>query len=591
MYEDAGKKFFIRAFLNQVSQGLGLIEDIWIDREIHKPGSAEAYSCTANSLSGNNISSLTELLNDDLEYCFKKGFFAFRFVSAFQGSGKTTLLLYLKELIKLSKDYNDHSITLFFSLNDILAIGGNASFNVKLYSHILGHTFLRLLEIQNKSIQETRDSLIKIIFSNDEFFVLKSAAEIDEELFYCQWNQLIINKPFNFESFFFRMIKEITKVDPLFTFVYLIDELDALNVDPLYASYARAFFRSLINKVCEKFKGKIQLMIYLVGISEDVKHFLEGNAALEDRIKGGRIDLFPGKPKEFETIRLMISERIEGAYQGCQDFPQAWKELNEINLNIGTDYGNFRGFCQKYAEKVIEIHEKYFKSFDETYNLFEHKARQCVESECRNIWGKFLKQKAYTIVSSNTTKRLEDHCFDCYVELLHNGRRVARAFGEAKHYALLSSHLDTFEKWLKDVNFNHEEEFPELAFFVAPSCSSLLKRKIELANIRFIQAEKIISPDPKKIDKDENIENEENKPIIDVEGTKLIDLSHLSIRVLKELAKKRLTRYGKFTKDKLIEELKLKNSIIPITEDEITSAEHTIAEAMSKKKEKKIDNS
>jgi hypothetical protein len=514
MSEDAGKKFLIRKFLNRVSKGLGFIEDIWIDREIYEHGRAEkGVSCLANSLSGNKISSLTELLKDDLQYCFDNGFFTFRFVTAYPGSGKTTLLSYLKKYIESLEDHNNHSVTFLFSLNDVLAIGGNNSFNVKLYSHILGHTFFRLLEIQNTSIQPIRDDLMKIIFSNDEFFELKAASENDEEYFHGKWNQLIINKPINFESFFFNMIQKIAQVDPSFTFVYLIDELDALNVDHSSASYARAFFRSLINKAHEKFEGEIKLMIYLVGISDDVKQFLQGDTALEERITPGRIYLVPGKSKEFESIRLMISERIKSAYQGCQDFPQAWKELNEINLNRGTDYTNLREFCQKYAKKVIEIHERYFTIFDETYNLFEDKARQYVESECRKIWGEYLKQKAYTIVSSKTTKFLEGNCFDCYIELLHNDKPVARAFGEAKNFELLASHLKTFEKWLKDVNFKHEAKPPELAFLIAPSCPSLLKRKIELANIRFIQAEKIITPVSKKIDKHETIKTDEREKV------------------------------------------------------------------------------
>lgn len=93
------------------------------------------------------------------------------------------------------------------------------------------------------------------------------------------------------------------------------------------------------------------------------------------------------------------------------------------------------------------------------------------------------------------------HAFDCYVELLHNGSLVARAFGEAKNYELLSSHLDTFKQWLDDINFRPstlDGTPPDLAFMIAPSCPPLLQRKLELRNIRFIPAIKN-SPPPKKI--------------------------------------------------------------------------------------------
>lgn len=86
---------------------------------------------------------------------------------------------------------------------------------------------------------------------------------------------------------------------------------------------------------------------------------------------------------------------------------------------------------------------------------------------------------------------LSGHAFDCYVELLHNGTSVARAFGEAKNYELLSGHLQTFEKWLSDVNFKTEGNPPEVAFMIAPSCPSLLHRKLELKNIQFIESKKV----------------------------------------------------------------------------------------------------
>ena len=96
----------------------------------------------------------------------------------------------------------------------------------------------------------------------------------------------------------------------------------------------------------------------------------------------------------------------------------------------------------------------------------------------------------------STTKILKGHAFDCYIELLHNGFRVAVGFGEAKNYELLSSHLETFNQWLHDVEFKpiRDDLGPsDLAFMIAPSCPSLLQRKLELENINFIISEKVIA--------------------------------------------------------------------------------------------------
>jgi hypothetical protein len=152
---------------------------------------------------------------------------------------------------------------------------------------------------------------------------------------------------------------------------------------------------------------------------------------------------------------------------------------------------NLRKFCQDYASSVVEIHERYFSEAPE--QLFEGNARDLVEAQCRTKWASYLSKSAYTLSAVSTTTVLSGHAFDCYVELLHNGTSVARAFGEAKNYELLSGHLQTFEKWLSDVNFKADANPPDLAFMIAPSCPSLLHRKLELKNIQFIQAYKIIN--------------------------------------------------------------------------------------------------
>ena len=91
MPEDAGKKRYIRDFLQQVKSGTGFVDDIRIERVVRLPGSAGEGS-TAKSLSGRKISNLTQLLEDDLSRTFDDGYFTFRFVAALVGSGKTSLL-------------------------------------------------------------------------------------------------------------------------------------------------------------------------------------------------------------------------------------------------------------------------------------------------------------------------------------------------------------------------------------------------------------------------------------------------------------------------------------------------------------------
>ena len=96
----------------------------------------------------------------------------------------------------------------------------------------------------------------------------------------------------------------------------------------------------------------------------------------------------------------------------------------------------------------------------------------------------------------STTKILKGHAFDCYIELLHNGSKVAIGFGEAKNYELLSSHLEISNQWLHDAEFKpirNDLSPPDLAFMIAPSCPSLLQRKLELKNIKFIKSEKVVA--------------------------------------------------------------------------------------------------
>lgn len=235
-------------------------------------------------------------------------------------------------------------------------------------------------------------------------------------------------------------------------------------------------------------------MIYLVGTSENVQGFISGDAPLENLVTRSVINLHRGYVSEFEMIRAKIDERIEGAYKGYKEFKKAWQTIKNIEFKA-TD--NLKKFCQGYVASVLQIHQEYFEEAPE--QLFEGDARNSVEAKSKQKWAIYLNQAAYKLSAVSTTTVLEGHAFDCYVELLHNGTPVARAFGEAKNYELLSGHLETFSQWLDDVKFNPSPSNkvpPDLAFMIAPSCPLLLQRKLELKKIEFIQSDKVIGSTP-----------------------------------------------------------------------------------------------
>lgn len=144
MPEDAGKKRYIKDFLQQVKSGAGFVDDIRIERVVRPPGS-EGEGSTARSLSGRQPSNITQLIEDDLSHTFDEGYFTFRFVAALVGSGKTSLLTYLHELAKTKPTYQNHSVVIQFQLSDIPMGSSSQSFSEKLYCHILADTFWELL--------------------------------------------------------------------------------------------------------------------------------------------------------------------------------------------------------------------------------------------------------------------------------------------------------------------------------------------------------------------------------------------------------------------------------------------------------------
>lgn len=491
MPEDAGKKRFIKDFLQQVQSGEGFIEDIRIERVVRPPGSVGEGS-TARSLSGRQISNITQLLEDDLRHSFDEGYFTFRFVAALVGSGKTSLLTYLHELTKTKPTYSNLCVVVRFQLSDLLTTAGSHSFSIKLYCHVLAYTFWELLHNPNlsSSVKQVAEHILSDLLASSQVAELTSAKNFKIG-FYPKFNRYIADSGVGFEDFFFYVIDEVSQVEPLFTFVYLTDELDALQKFPSHIQDTRSLFKALIKRACQApISKKIRLLIYLVGTSDNVGSFIAGDSVIESLVGDSVINLNKGYSNEFEQIRKKIEERIEGAYKGYKNFPHAWKEIQNIPFNPAN---NLRKFCQEYGDAVLVRHEKYFQEAPE--QVFEGDSRQLVEAQCRQHWASYLSQSAYRLSAVSTTRVLEGHAFDCYVELLHNGNCVARAFGEAKNYELLSGHLQTFDKWLEDVKFKPSPADgtpPELAFMIAPSCPSLLQRKLELKNIQFIKSDKKI---------------------------------------------------------------------------------------------------
>ncbi|KAB8333463.1 hypothetical protein SD80_016770 [Scytonema tolypothrichoides VB-61278] len=529
MAEDAGKKDDIREFLERVNRGVRFIEDIWIERDVKQRGSEGKFN-EARSLSGRPISNITELLTDDLRHSFDDGSFTFRFVAAVPGSGKTTLLDYLRELIEVEPRYRRCAIVVQFPFNELLSESGNESFGVKFYAYTLTQTFWELMRDDNTSlstdIKGIAEKFLSKIIGKEKVAHLKLTTDF-EMGFIEQLNEYICEKKTNFKKLFFSSIKHFLQADSQVTFVYLMDELDALQSHQDYLQDARSIVRDLINEALGG--GKIRLMIYMVGVSDDVETFIKADHALYSRVFDSVINLVAYRREECEKIRSKIEERIEGAYSGCKDFDKAWQEIRNIELEPAHDYSSLREFCKKLSGKVIEIHERYFHFFDKSFNKFEGKARQLVEIQARKKWSGYLgdslteetsteqrfghlghtKWKKYkgkngfVLLVATSTTIIKNHAVDCYAELWHNGHEVAKAYGEAKNYSLTKEHIDTFQQWLTDFKYESistDGNPPDLAFIVSPSCTALQQRKLKIKSIEFIEVEKIIEPNPREIE-------------------------------------------------------------------------------------------
>ncbi|MEB3343664.1 hypothetical protein [Okeania sp.] len=514
MPEDSGKKRVIKDFLQRIKEGEGFIEDIWIERDIRPLGKNDILSdnrslCSANSLSTRAVSNITELLQDDIRHTFEEGYFTARFVTAVLGSGKTSLLTYLEQLIINKPDDQKNYVVIRFGFDYLSAtpISSNYSFEVKFYCYILSKTFWELTRNQESLARDEAIEFLKDYDADKALLDKLNRKKIARDSLEGSFSMFFVSLGVDLGKLFLNLISRINQVSAGFSFAYLIDELDSLKTSGNEIENTQLMLKGLIKRIPDEYKSKIPLLIYLVGTRNRVSQIIEGNSVLKSLIAKNLISISMGLEKEHQIIRQKIDERFRGAYQGYKDFNVAWQEVQNIPLKSPIEPAkNLRAFCQYYGGEVLRVNEKYFAEMSE--QKFEGDARGLVEAKCREKWGKFLKQKAYTLLTFDTTNSIpgkktgKNHALDCYVELRHNGTQVARGFGEAKNYELLSSHLQIFSDWLDDFEFNPyplDNTPPDLAFMIAPSCPSLLAKKLKSKNIEFIEADKELSPPTNKL--------------------------------------------------------------------------------------------
>jgi len=493
MPKNLGKKRFIESFLENVSRGVGFIQDIWIPRKVKLPGTGSDGNVVitqAHSLSRNPISNITELLQDDLNYTFIKGLFTFRLIAAIPGSGKTALLLYLQELIKVTPEYCNRSVVFFFELRKVIGVSSNQRLANNFYSYILAQSFWQMLknpDIENM-VGYTLTGLVKEELSS----TLKNANDFETEFLPCFY-RFFSESNIHPESAFFFVINQIFKVKPDYVFVYLIDELDdVLRENPDYEHQIRSIFRTLINKIASDYNNNLRFIIYLAGTSDIVNTFINTDFAFKSRIPRAVINLVSGRSDEFDQIKKKIVQRIKGAHSGSLNFKEAYDKIHNIEIHYPDNYKVLRNFCHDYAEAVLKIYNDSFK--EEPENCFEgnnrHMAR-IVETICKRNWADYIEDSdsGYKLSVIESAVKNENYAFNCYAKLLKDGNPVASAYGGCQNYELLSNYVDEFIQELKRVDFtvwNLDKKPTDIAFIIAPECSLLLGNKLKLHNINFL---------------------------------------------------------------------------------------------------------
>ena len=352
MAENTSKKEEFRKFLERVKRGLDFIEEIWVEREIKHPLiKSEGLFCIAKSLSGKQVSNVTELLRDDLQYSFERRSFAFRFIGAKPGSGKTTIQSYLCQLIDAQSEYSKSAIIVKFRCGKLLAQAGEESFGVKFFIYALTQTFWEIMREDNtvlsQDIKLIAEKSLKRIIGDEKMFNL--SRKTDDDVGYCeQLISYLFEKKTNFQDLFFSNLQYFKKNASSTTFVYLMDELDSLDSNLQYLQDFRVIMRELINE------GKdFPMMVYVAGSDEFIVNFINPDEGLNRRVFPSIINLISYRKDECEKIKSKIKERIYDAYHGCQDFEIAWQEIQEIQLESTKHYNNLGEFCKSFAERII----------------------------------------------------------------------------------------------------------------------------------------------------------------------------------------------------------------------------------------------
>jgi hypothetical protein len=488
---------FIESFLRKVGSGRDFSEDIWIERDVKRPGEG-AEGTKANSYSGKTIgkqiNNLTELLEDDLDYSFNKGRFVFRFITAIAGSGKSTLLRYLEELINLEQDICQHAILVHFQLQSKLKSPNNAQgFRNNFYGYILAETLWQVL--RNQEIKIVAEYVLTELLGNDLFIKLDEARDF-EIGFLKKFNTFISTIDIDLEDVFLSVIRQVSEINSKYTFVYLIDELDdALRENEAQVQQIRSTFKLLVNNISRKYDDKIRLLIYIAGTSDLLRDFIISDPAIERRFSYYSIALGSGLIDEFSRIKKKIDKRIEGAYKGCEGFEKAHEQIQLIDNKLKYP-GNLRvlgNYCRDYALSVREIYEEYFN--DKSEKHFEGNTKQLsdfVESVCEKNWKNYLNSKSgYRLSMEKVPTNSDEHTFRCYAKLFRNEKIVARAYGGVRNYEVLSGYTDYFIRCLDQSDFKEtasNEDAPNIAFIISPECSKLLKKRLAINNIQFISS-------------------------------------------------------------------------------------------------------
>ncbi|MGB3492913.1 MAG: TIR domain-containing protein [Elainellaceae cyanobacterium] len=491
---------FVESFLSKVASGRDFSQDIWIEREVKRQGEGGEVT-KANSSSykivGKQIRNITDLLQDDIDYCFSNGRSVFRFITAIAGSGKTTLLSYFKELIELEDNNLRRSIVVQFELpTKLKASKSFQDFHGKFYSYILARTIWEILH--DEEIKIVGEFFLRELVQNDSYNQLVQAKNFGIG-FLSKFIASIKSIDVDLQDVFLSVINDVSKRSSRHAFVYLIDELDdAIREDPLQSQQMRAALKSLVNRVSsEDYDEGVRLLMYMAGTSDILSNFINSESASERRFTTFSIALGSGLKDEFRKIREKIDQRIEGAYQTCEGFDEASHKIQDIDDKLKSKiHENMRvlgNYCRDYASSVLEVYGEYFS--DKPENHFGGTAKQfkdLIETLCRANWEGYLDPPNYEISFEKINNNSDEHIFNCYASLLKDGEVVASAYGGARNYELLNNYVDKFIQLLKDSSYKadtDEGSHSDIAFIISPvDCSLFLKKKIKRYKINFINS-------------------------------------------------------------------------------------------------------